>query len=375
MIKTGITGQSGFIGSHLCNSLSLYRAEFETVPFRDDFFDDPRELDRFVASCDVIVHLAAVNRHTDPTLIYDTNIRLVKQLIGSLENTGSRAHVLFASSTQEEQDNPYGRSKREGRDLLAGWAGRSGGGFTGLVIPNVFGPFGHPHYNSVIATFSHQLNRGEIPEIKIDADLNLVYVGELVKEIVERIRNYHENQVISAWPVNHTAKIRVSEVLDLLRSYKEDYCDRGFIPSLSNAFEINLFNTFRSYMDIRGRNPVPYMQHTDSRGAFTEIIRQKGGGQVSFSSTKPGITRGNHFHTRKIERFAVIKGDALIRLRKIGTTEIMDFHLSGSHPSYVDMPVWYTHSITNTGHEDLYTIFWVNEFFDPADPDTFFEAV
>lgn len=375
MLKVGITGQSGFIGSHLYNTLSIYREEFELVPFRDEFFNDQQQLEMFVSSCDAIVHLAAVNRHADPSTIYETNILLVRKLITALENTGSRPHVVFSSSTQEDRDNPYGRSKKEGRTLLANWAQRNGGGFTGMVIPNVFGPFGHPHYNSVIATFSHQLNHDETPVIETDAELKLIYVGELVQEFIGCIRNHRDKEVISELPVDHTAVIKVSEILDLLLSYKKEYVENRIVPGLKNAFEINLFNTFRSYIDPSRRYPVKYNKHTDSRGAFVEIIRQNGGGQVSFSTTNPGVTRGNHFHTRKIERFSVIKGSAQIQLRKIGTGEITDFHLSGEEPAYIDMPVWYTHNITNTGNDELYTIFWINEFFNPDDPDTFFEQV
>jgi UDP-2-acetamido-2,6-beta-L-arabino-hexul-4-ose reductase len=316
-----------------------------------------------------------VNRHADPAVIYNTNIQLVRDLIRALRQTGSRAHVLFSSSTQEERDNPYGRSKREGRLLLSAWAEEHGAGYTGMVIPNVFGPFGNPFYNSVIATFSHQVNHGETPEIEIDATLKLIYVGELVREFITRIRDYRDRQVTSELQVDHTAVIKVSDILQLLLSYGSEYLEKGIIPRLSSTFEINLFNTFRSYMDIRSRNPVKYVQHADSRGAFVEIIRMNSGGQVSCSITHPGITRGNHFHTRKIERFSVVKGKARIQLRRIGTGDVMDFYLSGSEPSYVDMPVWYTHNITNIGDEDLYTMFWINEFFNPDDPDTFFEPV
>ena len=375
MIKVGITGQPGFIGTHLFNTLSLFKEEFELIPFKDEFFSDNELLNSFVNPCDVIVHLAAMNRHCDPQMIYNTNIALVNQLIIALEKTHSQAHVLFASSTQEERDNSYGRSKKEGRILLTNWAEKSGGSFTGLVIPNVFGPFGNPYYNSVIATFSHQLNHNETPKIEIDAELKLIYVGELVKEFIGKIRNQHKNQILSEYPVLHTTTIKVTEILQLLKNYKSEYAEKGIISVLHNEFEVNLFNTFRCYMNIRDHYPVKYIQHTDDRGAFVEIIRLNTGGQVSFSTTKPGITRGNHFHTRKIERFSVIKGEALIQLRKIGTDEVMDFYLSGNVPAYVDMAVWYTHNITNIGKDDLYTIFWVNEFFNPDDPDTFFEVV
>ena len=157
MIKIGITGQAGFVGTHLFNTLGLYPDKFSRINFEDDYFKSKGKLETFVKECDVIVHLAAMNRHNDPKVIYQTNIGLVKQLIGALEETTSTPHVLFASSTQEDQDNLYGKSKRDGRELLEKWATVHNAKFTGLVIPNVFGPFGNPYYNSVVATFCHQL--------------------------------------------------------------------------------------------------------------------------------------------------------------------------------------------------------------------------
>ncbi len=371
MIKVGITGESGFIGSHLRNTLGLYKEEFELVPFFDEFFTNDRQLNRFVASCNVIVHLAAMNRHGYPQVIYDTNIRLVKKLIWALDQTHSKAHVLVSSSIQEDFDNLYGRSKKEGRELLADWADRSGALFTGFVFPNIFGPFGNPYYNSFIATFSHQLTHGEIPTLEIDKKVPLLYVDDAINSIIDAIRG---RQNIREYRVAHSAEIKVTDILELLKSFKSVYTEQGIIPEFNNTFESNLFNTFRCYMDIENHYPVKYLQHKDDRGDFVEIIKQNGG-QVSFSTTKPGITRGNHFHTRKIERFSVIKGKALIRLRRIGTKEVFDFYLSGDEPAYVDMPIWYTHNITNVGHDDLYTIFWINEFFNPEDPDTYFEVV
>ena len=153
MLKIGITGQAGFIGTHLYNSLGLFPEDFERVPFNNDFFSNQQQLEQFVSQCDVIVHLAAMNRHNDPKVLYDTNIGLVTKLIQSLKQTKSKAHILFSSSSQEERDNLYGKSKKEGRELLINWSKESGGKFSGLIIPNVFGPFGHPNYNSFISTF------------------------------------------------------------------------------------------------------------------------------------------------------------------------------------------------------------------------------
>ncbi|MFV8352523.1 NAD-dependent epimerase/dehydratase family protein [Flavobacterium sp. XS2P14] len=372
MLKVGITGQSGFIGIHLYNTLGLFSEEFQRIDFQKECFSDESKLNEFVGQCDVIVHLAAMNRHNDPQVIYDTNIGLVQKLTQSLDQTKSKAHVLFSSSTQEERDNLYGKSKKEGRGLMVNWAKTTGGKFTGMIIPNVFGPFGHPNYNSVVATFCHKLAHNETPIIDVDGDMKLIYVGELVDAILSEIRSGKGKSEIV---VEHTSESKVSQLLFLLESYKTQYKDNGIIPTINNTFELNLFNTFRCYMDIVNHFPVKFIEHTDPRGSFVEIIRLGIGGQVSLSTTVPGITRGNHYHTRKIERFAVIKGKALIQLRRIGTDEVFNFYLDGNEPAYVDMPIWYTHNIKNIGEEVLYTNFWINEFYDPNDPDTFFENV
>jgi UDP-2-acetamido-2,6-beta-L-arabino-hexul-4-ose reductase len=372
MINIGITGQSGFLGSHLYNTLGLYPTEFNRILFEDSYFERIESLSSFVSKCDIIVHLAAVNRHSDPDFIYHTNIDLVKKLIDALDLVGSHPHILISSSIQEDTGNPYGRSKKEGRELMAKWSEKKGSVFTGLVFPNIFGPFGKPFYNSFIATFSHQLTHNEAVLIDNDKNVPLIYVADAVKTIIEAVRG-KANKI--EYRISDITERKVSDILTLLMSFKSSYLEHGIIPELIDLFEINLFNTFRSFINIKQNNPVYLKLKLDDRGSFVETIRTKLGGQLSFSTTIPGITRGNHFHTRKIERFAVIKGKARIQLRKIGTSEVLDLYLSGDEPSYVDIPIWYTHNITNTGDEDLYTIFWINEFYNPEDPDTFFEQV
>lgn len=372
MKKVGITGQNGFVGYHLYQTLKLYPEEFLLVDFNRSYFENQTLIDSFVKQCDVIVHLAALNRHNDPQAIYDTNVSLVYKLIDALNRTKSSPHIIMSSSTQEERDNIYGKSKKEARMLLSSWSDVNQSVFTGMVIPNVFGPFGNPFYNSVIATFCHQIARNETPKIEIDGQLKLIYVGELVEEIIKSIRNEYHN---TEYHVQHTAETKVSDILNLLLKYKNQYQEKGEIPALNNLYEHHLFNTFRCYMDIKNYFPKKFTQHIDIRGAFVEIVRLGIGGQVSFSTTVPGITRGNHYHTRKIERFAVIKGKALIQLRRIGTNEVYDYYLDGDEPAFVDMPIWYTHNIKNIGDEVLYTNFWINEPFNPNDPDTYFENV
>jgi len=375
MLKVGITGQSGFIGTHLFNFLNLKKDKIIMVPFLDSYFENQDKLKKFVIDCDAIVHLAAMNRHGDPQVIYDTNLKLVKQLIEAMEVTDSRPHVLFSSSTQEERDNLYGKSKQDGRMLLKQWAERNQSRFTGFVIPNVFGPFGNPFYNSVIATFCHQLIQNEQPKIVIDANLQLIYVNELVDLFYQKMIDPVTGSDEDNYKVQYTSENKVSEILITLENYKNIYFEGHCFPELKSKFEVNLFNTFRSYMDHSTRYPVLLKKNPDQRGVFIETIRTSIGGQFSFSTSIPGITRGNHFHTRKIERFIVIKGKAIIELRRIGTTEILNFELNGEQPSFVDMPVWYTHNITNVGTEELITLFWINEFFNPDDPDTYFEKV
>ena len=373
MIKVGITGQPGFVGTHLYNLLGTMPREFERIPCEDGFFADGAKLRAFVRQCDVIVHLAAMNRHPDPQVIYDTNIRLVKQLISAMEAENVTPHVLFSSSIQEERGNPYGDSKKEGRRLLHEWARRSGGKFTGCVIPNVFGPFGRPNYNSVVATFCHKLTHGEEPEILVDGRIKLIYVGDLCREFIDRIRS---GEGMDPYPVPWGAEASVSGLLATLQRFKAEYFEKGIIPELHDRFEVQLFNTFCAYIDHAKFFPFMLKKNSDARGSFVETVKLDHiGGQVSFSTTVPGVTRGNHYHTRKIERFAVIRGRARIELRRVGTSDKLSFELDGGSPSFVDMPVWYTHNITNIGEEDLYTIFWINEFYDPGDPDTFFEEV
>ncbi len=377
MKKIGITGQAGFAGSHLYTTLSLNEA-YQLVPFDRHFFEHPALLEDFVAQCDVIVHLAAMNRHEDAQVIYQTNLKLVDLLIAACEKKQVTPHIIFSSSSQENRDNLYGKSKKEGKQLLAAWAEKCGGKFTSLTIPNVFGPFGKPNYNSVVATFCHKITRGEAPTIINDSEVGLIYINELVQVFLDTIADKIDARPLGnqSFEVNvpPTSTRKVSEILALLNRFKTDYLGQGIFPNLEDPFEKALFNTFRCYVPEE-HYPVKFTKHTDPRGSFVEIARTQTSGQFSFSTTVPGITRGNHFHTRKAERFAVISGKALIQLRKIGTEKVIDYYLDGSEPAYVDMPIWHTHNIKNIGTEELITLFWINEPYNAEDADTYFENV
>ena len=262
--------------------------------------------------------------------------------------------------------------KKEVRRLFSNWADQNNSCFTGMIIPNVFGPFGKPFYNSVISTFCYQLTHDETPKIEVDGQLNLIYVGDLVQIIIQLI-GLKENK--HNFEIKEGSVQKVSEILKDLIYFKDRYLNTGEIPELNSKYQIQLFNTFRSFIDFKTYYPKYLTPHKVDRGVFVEIIRHGISGQTSYSTTVPGITRGNHFHTRKIERFAVIQGKALIQLRKIGTDEIFNFELEGNQPSFVDMPVCYTHNIKNIGEDELITVFWINEPFDSKDPDTYFEIV
>jgi len=372
-LKVGITGQSGFMGSHLCNFLKTKENQIEIIDFKRNFFESDVDLESFVKKCDVIVHIAAMNRHEDQEVIYNTNVGLVKKLVNACENTQTTPKILFSSSSQEDKDNLYGKSKRDGRQLLENWSKETGGAVTSLIIPNVFGPFGKPNYNSFIATFCDKIIKGESPTIINDSLVNLIYINELSEEFYKEI--VLETKGVKTITVEHTSSKKVSEILTLLKEYKASYYDEGKVPNTPiNSFELSLFNTFTSFIP-KDYFPRKFIQHSDNRGAFVEIMRAGVSGQTSYSTTVPGITRGNHYHTRKVERFAVISGKASIQLRKIDSDEVFEYILDGDEPAYVDMPIWYTHNITNIGDTELITLFWINEPYDPKDADTYFVEV
>lgn len=369
MINVGITGSTGFIGWHLSSTLSLEPKKFKLIKFQRRWFSDIVKLDSFVERCDIIVHLAGLNRHNEDNVLYQTNKGLAEKLVESFNRTNFKGRFLFSSSIQEERKNTFGNSKRVARELFSNWAKTKGAKFYGLIIPNVFGAFGRPFYNSVVSTFCHQLVNNETPKIETDAAINLIYINDLVKKIIELFET-DSNEYVN---ILSTDTYNVSQILKLLVKFQSKYFENGQIPYFKNRFEINLFNTFRTYFNLNDHFPIKYKNNIDERGNFVEIIRLENGGQVSFSTTKKGITRGNHFHTRKIERFSVIRGKALIELRKIGTNDTFDYYLTGEEPAYVDIPIWHTHNIKNIGDEDLYTMFWINECYDSNDPDTYFE--
>lgn len=366
-MRIGITGADGFLGWHL---RCLLHGDTDDVaePCDQTSFADDNALDNLVRASDAIVHFAGINRGTEGEVL-SGNVAITDRLIAALRRSGRAPHLLFASSIQIERDNPYGEAKRVCAQHLQSWADGCGARFTTVVLPNVFGEFGHPFYNSVVATFCHQLAHGEEPHIAADAPLELIHAQDAVAQFVTLAHDGTGGVV----RVTGHESLLVSEILTRLQTLNAAYA-AGTFPDCSDPFDLQLFNTLRSFRfpdQARGSFEV----HADARGSLWEVARAQGAGQTFVSWTLPSVTRGNHYHRHKVERFAVLSGRARIRLRRLFTADIHTYDLTGEVPAYVDMPTFCTHSIENTGSTPLLTLFWSGELFDAANPDTWNEPI
>ena len=352
-MKIGITGGEGFIGYHTYTYFK-YATDFEPIKLDRDFANDVR-----LKECEWVIHLAGMNRGDEKEL-YNTNIELTTKL---LNNITDKTKIIFASSTQADNESLYGKSKRKCENMIMD----NSPNHKILRIVNVFGPFCKPNYNSFIATFCYKLCNEEQPKIITDNEVELVFVTDVVKEFMSVINKEHYEKSI--------IKIKVSEVLEILSTYKNNYLTAGSIGKLDKGFYSNLFNTFRSYMKPEDRL-ISTTLHEDERGGLTELASTTmSEGLVFTSNTNPGYKRGEHFHSRKFERFCVVEGEAAIRLRKIGTDEVFEYNVSGGDIKVIDMPIFYTHNIENTGDELMTAVFWISELYNEKDPDTFYELV
>ena len=370
-MKLVITGQNGFIGYHLYNSIKYKNTRIELLDFDKEFFNNNEDLDKVFSNVDVIIHLAGLNRLDDQNTLYATNKNLSCKIVESIKRVNFKGKLIFASSIQEELQNAYGKAKKESRELFHVESKKNGFSFTGLIIPNVYGPFCKPNYNSFISTFCcNSISDKENLIIK-DTKVPLIYIDNLVKKILDSI----EEESSSHIQIQEDIEVRVNEVKNIIEDFRKTYLKNGIIPLLDTTFKANLFKTFNSFLTLEDFFPKKLLAKKDSRGLFSEVVRSNIQGQYSYSLTEPGETRGNHFHTRKIERFIVISGTALIELRKIGSTKKIIFELNGEEPSYIDMPIWFTHNIKNNGKTPLITLFWINEFFSEDNSDTYFEKV
>lgn len=369
-MQIGITGAFGFIGWHLrCYLKTLDNISEVRVAGRDTF-NNEEKLSGFIQDLDIIFHLAGVNRATDEELLTG-NIKPANQLVNALKNTHSKACVVFSSSTYAENStNSYGHGKADATQVLASWAEESNGRFVNAIIPHVFGEYGKPFYNSAMATFCHQIANDEELNINGDGQLELIHVQDLVEQLLD----FAKDKTVTGDVRVSGTPIGVADAANRLQALYEEYVTNNRLPDLKDSFDRSLFNTLRGAIPEANRVVSP-IKHEDNRGWLVETVKVGSGGQCFVSTTMPGITRGNHFHRRKVERFFVLKGKGSIQLRKLFSDEVITYDLDGDTPSYVDIPTLHTHAITNTGEDELITLFWADEFFDPEKPDTYFEPV
>lgn len=358
-----LTGANGFLGFHVRAALKEHGHTVRVMPVGDKY--DSKAASKLLRGAHNILHLAGVNRgHASDIL--NENIRFARQVEDAMKRTDQGPkRIVFANSIQSANGSPYGDSKAEAARILGQVAFETGSRMDNLMLPNLFGEFGRPFYNSVTATFCHMISRGETPEVWDDKEIRLLHAQHAAEVIIGTL----PESSLSKYSIIESVSGLKRRITDLATTY-----EAGEFPSLELAYDRDLFNTYRSYLYPQG--PLIITRHADARGSFFEIVRNHGGtGQTSFSTTETGITRGDHFHRRKVERFTVLSGRAEISVRLIGTAEKHVYRLDGDNPRSVDMPTFVAHSIKNVGNEPLLTAFWTNDIFDKSNPDTISEGV
>lgn len=376
-MKILITGARGFVGRNLTAALGRTH---EIYPY--DVASDPQELTHYAAKADFVIHLAGVNRADDPQTLWDGNVGCTERLLMTLKEQGNTCPILFASSVQAtlegRYDNLYGRSKRACEERLFAYSRETGAEVMIYRFPNLFGKWCRPHYNSVVATFCHNLTWDLPIEIhRPDEMLELVYIDDLIDEIQNALtENPHregEGSPFCLVSVTHSAT--VGEIARLLESFR----DRGQTPAVSampdGSLEKKLYATYLSYRPV-DQAVRPLDRHKDARGSFTELIRTDLCGQVSVNTIRPGVTKGQHWHMTKHEIFTVVAGEGLIRMRRVDGDEALEVPVTGEKPEAVRILPGYVHSITNLSETaDLVTVIWASECYDPSRPDTYPEEV
>ena len=369
-----ITGAGGFVGKNLVATLRT-AGYTDLMLFEKD--DTPETLADYCRRAAFVVHLAGINRPTDPSEFYTGNAGLTDTLLANLEAAGNTAPVLVTSSTQAELDNDYGKSKRQAEEAIFAHRRRTGATVYVFRMPGVFGKWCRPNYNSVVATFCHNVAHGLPIQVRDSAfSLPLVYIDDVVACILAAF----DGDVMmdrSATPICHMHPIHevtLGRLAELIQGFAAGRTSLA-VPDLApGSFEKKLYSTYLSYLPS-DQFSYPLEMHTDNRGSFTEFLRSPERGQVSINISHPGIVKGNHWHHTKNEKFLVVKGEGVIRFRNIFSKEVIEYHVSGDKLEVVDIPCGYTHNIENVGTEDMVTVMWANEAFDPDHPDTFFEPV
>ena len=378
-----ITGAKGFVGRNLIENLKNIRdgkdKTRENLPDIEimgyDIDSTPEQLDEFCKKADFVFHLAGVNRPENEEEFMKGNFGFTSLLLDTLKKYNNKAPVMISSSIQAALDNPYGRSKKAGEDLIFDYGKENGVKTLVYRFPNVFGKWCRPNYNSAVATFCYNISH-DLPITVNDESymMTLVYIDDVVYELLNALEG-KENREGEYCKVATEHKITLGEIVRLLYSFKESRKTLKVPNMTQNSFSKKLYSTYLSYLE-RDNFAYKLKMNVDNRGSFTEILRTVNAGQFSVNISKPGITKGQHWHNTKNEKFLVVSGKGLIQLRKIGTNEVINYEVSGEELTVIDMIPGYTHNIINLSKtEDLVTFMWCNECFDPQKPDTFFEEV
>jgi UDP-2-acetamido-2,6-beta-L-arabino-hexul-4-ose reductase len=365
-MKIAVTGANGFLGWHTRCTLRA-RGGYEVVAITRDVIADPARFQLALSRSDVVIHIAGVNRAPDDLL--QENVSLAKQLTDALDRAGEHPAVVYANSIQGGSGSPFGQTKQAAADHLTGWGHRTGTPVADVRLPNLFGEQSRPHYNSVVATFCYELAHGGTPTIVNDREIPLLHVQDAVDQMLDLA----DKRAAGVFQLEGSPTV-VSALMKKLIGFHDLYLT-GQIPDIGLRLDRALFNTYRSFC-FPDHYPIRPTLRSDSRGDLFECLRSHGSKSLAFCSTSnPGVTRGEHFHLRKIERFLVLRGTGVIALRRLFDHRIVRFAVSGGTPAIIDMPTMWTHSITNVGVDELLTLFWADEILDAEHPDTYPERV
>lgn len=381
-MKILVTGAKGFVGKNLVaefknikdGKAKNYNLTNDITIYEFDI-DTPADLlDGFCRDCDFVFNLAGVNRPENPDEFMKGNFGFASTLLDTLKKYNNTCPVMLSSSTQAELDNPYGKSKRAGEELFFEYGRQTGARVLVYRFPNVFGKWCRPNYNSAVATFCNNI-ANDLPIQVNDRNhkMTLVYIDDVVRELINALSSEETREgEFCKVPVEHSTTL--GEIVDLIYSFKESRNNLSVPDMTDGGFAKKLYSTYLSYLP-KDKFSYPLKMNVDNRGSFTEIIRTSDRGQFSVNISKPHITKGQHWHHTKNEKFLVVSGKGVIRFRKIDSDEVIEYFVSGDKLEVVDIPTGYTHNIENLGDTDMVTFMWCNECFNPEKPDTYFLEV
>jgi len=366
-----VTGAKGFVGKNLVVSLKR-RDDIEIL--EHDIDNPDGDLERMTAQADFVFHLAGVNRPEDPAEFETGNTELTGKVCGLLAQAGKKAPIVISSTIQAALDNPYGKSKKGAEDAAREYAAETGATAHVFRLPNVFGKWGRPDYNSAVNTFCHNLARGVPIQVNApDRIMELVYIDDVVATFCKLLDGAEVEKDNEFFYVNPVFRVPLGDIAKLLKGFASSR-ETLMLPNMNDPFTLRLYASYVSYLPQDGF-AYTLTKREDDRGALAEVLKSEHIGQLFFSTTKPGITRGNHYHDRKVEKFIVLSGDAVIRFEHILTGEVIEVPVKGSEMKVVDIPPGYTHHIENVGETEMVVLFWANELFDQDAPDTYFKEV